>query len=46
MTQQLIDEYRILEKLDINMAKKLAQTFPQINFSSLRPGVSIRIAQF
>jgi len=33
MTQQVIGEYRILEKLDRSLAKKLAQTFPQINFS-------------
>lgn len=29
----LIEEYRILEKLDKSLAKKLAQTFPQFNFS-------------
>jgi tetratricopeptide (TPR) repeat protein len=33
MTSALMDEYRILEKLDRNLAKKLAQTFPQFNFS-------------
>ena len=33
MTQQLMAEYRILERLDGTLAKKLAQTFPQINFS-------------
>ena len=30
---QLMEEYRILETLDRNLAKKLAQTFPQYNFS-------------
>jgi tetratricopeptide (TPR) repeat protein len=29
----LMEEYRILEKLDKTLAKKLAQTFPQFNFS-------------
>jgi Tetratricopeptide repeat len=29
----LMDEYRILETLDKSLAKKLAQTFPQYNFS-------------
>ncbi|HEU4507493.1 MAG TPA: tetratricopeptide repeat protein [Pyrinomonadaceae bacterium] len=29
----LMEEYRILEKLDKSLAKKLAQTFPQFNFS-------------
>ncbi len=29
----LIDEYRILETLDKSLARKLAQTFPQYNFS-------------
>lgn len=33
MEKQLIDEYRILQTLDGNLAKKLAQTFPQYNFS-------------
>lgn len=33
MTPQLMDEYRILETLDKTLAKKLAQTFPQFNFS-------------
>ena len=33
MTSQLMEEYRILETLDHNLAKKLAQTFPQFNFS-------------
>lgn len=33
LTSQLMDEYRILETLDRNLAKKLAQTFPQYNFS-------------
>ena len=33
MEKQLMDEYRILEKLDKILAKKLAQTFPQFNFS-------------
>lgn len=29
----LMEEYRILETLDRNLARKLAQTFPQFNFS-------------
>ena len=29
----LVDEYRVLERLDKTLAKKLAQTFPQYNFS-------------
>ena len=29
----LMEEYRILERLDKSLAKKLAQTFPQFNFS-------------
>jgi Flp pilus assembly protein TadD len=33
MTSQLTDEYRILERLDPSLAKRLAQTFPQYNFS-------------
>jgi Tfp pilus assembly protein PilF len=33
MDKQLIDEYRILQTLDSSLAKKLAQTFPQYNFS-------------
>ncbi len=33
MTLALMDEYRILETLDRSLAKKLAQTFPQFNFS-------------
>src|SRR5690349_8081221 len=33
MEKQLIDEYRILQTLDSTLAKKLAQTFPQYNFS-------------
>ncbi len=33
MTSQLLDEYRILERLDRTLAKKLVQTFPQYNFS-------------
>lgn len=33
MTSQLMEEYRILERLDRVLAKKLAQTFPQYNFS-------------
>jgi hypothetical protein len=33
MDKQLIEEYRILERLDKTLAKKLAQTFPQFNFS-------------
>jgi Flp pilus assembly protein TadD len=32
-TSGLLDEYRILERLDKSLAKKLAQTFPQFNFS-------------
>src|SRR5215217_4276775 len=32
-TKGLLDEYRILERLDKTLAKKLAQTFPQFNFS-------------
>ena len=33
MTSQLTEEYRILERLDPSLAKRLAQTFPQYNFS-------------
>ena len=33
MTPQLLEEYRILETLDRSLAKKLAETFPQFNFS-------------
>lgn len=33
METQLMEEYRILEKLDKILAKKLEQTFPQHNFS-------------
>ena len=33
MERQLIEEYRVLENLDHALAKKLAQTFPQYNFS-------------
>jgi tetratricopeptide (TPR) repeat protein len=33
MEKQLIEEYRVLENLDRTLAKKLAQTFPQYNFS-------------
>ncbi|HKU72401.1 MAG TPA: tetratricopeptide repeat protein [Pyrinomonadaceae bacterium] len=33
MEAQLMEEYRILEKLDKMLAKKLEQTFPQHNFS-------------
>jgi hypothetical protein len=33
MDKQLLEEYRILETLDKTLAKKLAQTFPQFNFS-------------
>ncbi|HEU4930475.1 MAG TPA: tetratricopeptide repeat protein, partial [Pyrinomonadaceae bacterium] len=33
MEAQLMEEYRILERLDKMLAKKLAQTFPQHNFS-------------
>ena len=32
-THGLLAEYRILERLDTSLAKKLAQTFPQFNFS-------------
>ena len=32
-TNGLMEEYRILETLDKSLAKKLAQTFPQFNFS-------------
>jgi len=32
-TKGLLDEYRILERLDKDLARKLAQTFPQFNFS-------------
>ena len=32
-TNGLMEEYRILEKLDKNLAKKLSATFPQFNFS-------------
>ena len=32
-TKGLLDEYRILETLDKSLARKLAQTFPQYNFS-------------
>src|ERR1043166_4144567 len=32
-TSALLDEYRILERLDKSLAKKLAQTFPQYDFS-------------
>jgi len=32
-TKGLLDEYRILERLDKTLARKLAQTFPQFNFS-------------
>lgn len=33
MEKQLLEEYRVLENLDNSLAKKLAQTFPQYNFS-------------
>ena len=33
MQRELTEEYRILETLDKTLAKKLAQTFPQFNFS-------------
>jgi len=33
MDKQLLEEYRILQTLDKTLAKKLAQTFPQFNFS-------------
>ena len=32
-TNGLLEEYRVLETLDKNLARKLAQTFPQYNFS-------------
>jgi hypothetical protein len=32
-TSALLDEYRLLERLDKTLARKLAQTFPQYNFS-------------
>jgi len=32
-TKGLLDEYRLLERLDKTLAKKLAQTFPQYDFS-------------
>jgi hypothetical protein len=32
-TNDLLNEYRILEKLDKSLAKRLAQTFPQYDFS-------------
>jgi tetratricopeptide (TPR) repeat protein len=32
-TSGLLDEYRILERLDKSLARKLAQTFPEFNFS-------------
>jgi len=32
-TSALLDEYRTLERLDKTLARKLAQTFPQYNFS-------------
>jgi TPR repeat len=33
MTPQLMEQYRTLERLDKVLAKKLAETFPQYNFS-------------
>ena len=33
MTSQLLDEYRILERLDRSLAKRLADTFPQYSFT-------------
>lgn len=33
LEKQLMEEYRVLENLDHALAKKLAQTFPQYNFS-------------
>ncbi len=33
MERQLMEEYRILETLDKSLAKRLAQTFPQYNFT-------------
>lgn len=35
-TNGVLEEYRILERLDKNLAKKLAQTFPEYNFSCRR----------
>jgi hypothetical protein len=35
-TSGVLEEYRILERLDKSLAKKLAQTFPQYNFSCRR----------
>jgi hypothetical protein len=32
-TSGVLEQYRILETLDKSLAKKLAQTFPQFNFS-------------
>jgi hypothetical protein len=32
-TSKLLDEYRTLERLDKSLAKKLAQTFPQYDYS-------------
>ena len=32
-TSALLEEYRILERLDKTLARKLSQTFPQFNFS-------------
>jgi tetratricopeptide (TPR) repeat protein len=32
-TNALLEEYRVLERLDKTLARKLAQTFPQYNFS-------------
>jgi len=34
----LLEEYRILERLDSNLAKKLAATFPEYNFPCRRGG--------
>ena len=32
-TNKLLEEYRLLERLDTTLAKKLAQTFPQFDYS-------------
>jgi tetratricopeptide (TPR) repeat protein len=38
----LMDEFRILERLDNNLAKKLVQTFPQYNFPCRNGGAGCR----
>ncbi|HKR23116.1 MAG TPA: tetratricopeptide repeat protein, partial [Pyrinomonadaceae bacterium] len=32
-TQGLLQEHRLLERLDLSLARKLEQTFPQYNYS-------------